>query len=526
MKCAETQNYVINRIGTHRLNTAALKTLVNGVEKIYEECWRTLADLRNGAPGSAIRQFQNDLGRAMQSVEDAYQVIARNRQDLIRRKPAVSNTWFAREQSRLDSHQQMLCRLLGVGYSLGDAFAWFFYQFDRELLGQHAAHERQKHPAIGFGGQAELASLAALIRAGGYVPVYHGITTILRLGDISLVDMKRWRVVAIGEVKTTVPDATGRALATVNFMGHSEDFKGFEFAHGASDAIDIESNGATSNAIRDAVATHNDLPDLQLSASRKARLERQIERTQRSMRRAKEERNAPGSGLETQGAAWRGLEAAALNCRKGQCRIERLDGGLVVVIHRTKRRSLFARLRSLEVLDPGDFVEQSMAALQSTVVANTPWNAVVFGEVHYDNEGMPVLPNGTLPVLWWKIEPKIAKQIVFHGLSVVTIWNPAKLLERLSKFGFEVDSSRLPHRVRLTKATADGRRISYVDEDFSRLSRNVLASEEDLAQTIIHFWSQATNDVIAGKRIRLRTVQEFFSREEVQAIVERRESNQ
>ena len=53
----------------------------------------------------------------------------------------------------------------------------------------------------GFGGIGETMFMKNVRMFGEYMVIYHGMTTILRIGDITFIDLKKLKVAGIGEIK-------------------------------------------------------------------------------------------------------------------------------------------------------------------------------------------------------------------------------------------------------------------------------------------------------------------------------------
>jgi hypothetical protein len=99
-------------------------------------------------------------------------------------------------------YRRILDGTIDVGKVLGDSFAWLFYQKERKLLKEHQKHQRIMRSAVGTGGLGEITFIKRLPKVNHYFVIYHGTTTFLRLGDISMIDTKTLKVAAIGELKS------------------------------------------------------------------------------------------------------------------------------------------------------------------------------------------------------------------------------------------------------------------------------------------------------------------------------------
>src|SRR5207237_18409 len=72
----------------------------------------------------------------------------------------------------------------------------------------------------GVGGIGEREFLRRFPALDGAMVLHHGITTLLRIGDVSLIDLRTLRVRAIGEIKTAKSKTDERQLSiTLSLIG-------------------------------------------------------------------------------------------------------------------------------------------------------------------------------------------------------------------------------------------------------------------------------------------------------------------
>jgi hypothetical protein len=449
----------------------------------------------------------------MQRLEEGRLELSRRRQSLIDRKRTFHNDWFRREQARLSAQQGAIQQAIGIGYSLGDAHAWYFYQFDRLLLEQHAAHNRQKQPTTSVGGLGEIAVLETLLQVGHYIPLYHGVTTILRVGDISLVELKPWRVVAIGEIKTTAP-VSEWANSTVTFTGHREDFSVEDFNRRLH-ALNRQRRAKSKNRRKHEPGHGAWNPD-QAPLEAKRRFQRQLDRTKASLHASRRVPDGESELLAEMTPLTR-LEEAARATRLGRLQFQMVDDGLMVLTHRSRARSLFRLLTSTESITSADLPAEVESLFQQTVVPGSQWNGLLFGQLQYDDDGLPTLPHGSVPVPWWYVAPDVTRDIVFRMLTVSTVWNPAKLVARLEAAGFTVTSDTFPQKLVLSFQRGE-RTWSYVDPNFATRIPGTLSRAADWVEGIKRLAEHAQLDENRGKRIDMHTVHEYFSQVAVASV--------
>lgn len=188
-----------------------VRSAVNDAALKFEECWSFLASMKRGrllpeGEGLSILQFQSLLAQAIFNLSSLYRRMATEKESWIGRKKHISTLWFRRRMRFLDSQQTITRQSILIGKSLGDGFAWFFYQNNRQYLLEHLKQPEQLLIPSGVGGAAELEVVKQLPVTNGQFLLYHGITSILRLGDFSLVEINGGlRVVSVGEIKAGKP---------------------------------------------------------------------------------------------------------------------------------------------------------------------------------------------------------------------------------------------------------------------------------------------------------------------------------
>jgi hypothetical protein len=55
--------------------------------------------------------------------------------------------------------------------------------------------------------------------------------------------------------------------------------------------------------------------------------------------------------------------------------------------------------------------------------------------IFYSTLDLTTFP-GTTPILWWSLQPDFIRKLIFHEITVVTIYNPAHLIRKLRALGF------------------------------------------------------------------------------------------
>ena len=345
---------------------------------------------------------------------------------------------------------------MAIGRGLGDSFAWFFYQFDRDYLLEHAKQPENALLPTGLGGQGEVGFIKRTQFVGRLFVLYHGITSVLRLGDVSLVDMKRLRVAAIGELKTVKKNAPEEIRVTLVFKGSKKRLK--------------------IGRLRRVSGLEHDLP-----AVLKDRLRVQLKRIDSALESAEARKaGVPLGGIASDYV--RVLGRLLQSNKRSRFGFAQAGPGLVLTAYRTGTRSLYGRLNRKPTASGLPDRDSVVAGL---VLAGSPYNRLLLGVVHYGGEGFnPRLLVGTIPPFWWGLEPETLRPLMLGEAVVMTLYNPAHLAKALQEVGFEVapDSSAAGFAVRRT--WGDGFLAVENFDYFLTLIRFCLFSEAQVTEII------------------------------------------
>lgn len=158
-----------------------------------------------------LPHFQIKLFEAIAKLEDVYRQIRREEKDRVSRKSEFHRGWFVQRMRALARYKEHVADTLKVGRAIGDGFAWWFYENDRDMIGAHAQKQKQKLLPPRGGRRGEEFVLKKMQSFDGKLLIYHGNTNFLRVGDFSVFDLNRRRIVGLVEVKTSpLSDTRGR----------------------------------------------------------------------------------------------------------------------------------------------------------------------------------------------------------------------------------------------------------------------------------------------------------------------------
>jgi len=410
--------------------------------------------------------FQPRLARAMMSLERTFRRLSAERRRLVARKSNLAESWCVSRLRLVDRREKAINQMLATGYSLGDAFAWFFYQFDPNMLRQHAESPRQRHPPVGYGGLAEVGALNALQGRWPWLALLHSTTSLLRLGDITIFNLSTLTVDAIVEVKSG--SRSNDVLAAE--MSIVQGRPGF--------AID-EFTAAWSTAPHQSAGT-DAVSDLGLNSRSRARQRRQLEKLTSLLQGRHSKPQIDGGELEISQPPHSSLDSLIRSVPRGRSRSARVSDSLVLVAFRS-------HVRNADSYRQSESVPKLPATLnthvRSTVASESSLNFVHMGSIHYQADASPVSWHGSMPVFWWKLGRQSLRDLLFHEIAVVTLWNHAHLIQRLEAEGLQVDRSQLPKLLKISRSDGQATRI-YVDASYAARVPRDLANDDSIVRAI------------------------------------------
>lgn len=449
---------------------------IDAAEFGFRECWDILKSMRT-RPASRIFDFQPMLAEILHRLSTLYINISAERRDLIERKSLLNLSWFKKRQASLASAQLTVERAISVGRSLGDSFAWFFYQNDPDLLREHSGDQWQKILATGIGGRGEVEFIRGVRTIRGKMVLHHGITSILRIGDVSLIDLPQIAVAGIGELKTA--EADGHLHMHLEFIIHKDldTIDPWVFDPPSSDEYHFELS-----------------PEVQHS------LNRQMRRLKKIVKRPV----GPAQNIHA-GDATHAQQLSHFIAQLNATRLsyEVLGPGLLIAGTRDSSRSLYRRLASSEKL-PAGIDEGASYALQ-IVVPNSQYNRLVIMPIHYEASAQIHTLPGATPLFWWELPLEQVFDILFYRVRLLSIYNPAPLLEALISQGFEVvEETGHPYSIRLQKEVGD--RIVRFDNVwyFMDLCAHFMFKSDHIARMMVEFIEIAESKVgVEGGKVDL-----------------------
>ena len=358
----------------------------------------------------------------------------------------------------IGGYQAVIRDTIEMGRCLGDAFAWLMLCKERAILDKHLERKRVVNFPTGIGGFGELTFIKNVNSLDNHFSLYHSITNILRIGDVSLIKLDDMSLTAIGEIKTLRKNEDTKTLEMQLYMV----------------------GPALNNFIK---ATKSKRPAKE-SAVLPAGMQDRLKRQMRGMCDAFKAGSPPKASLMVENKTQFGeLSKVILGCKPMKPVYRKMSDGLLLVAVRDKSRSL-----SDFFLNETDF-SKSLTGVSDAALdildASSQDNSVYLGNVLYNKDNSAAVCPGMRPVFWWPVDIEALRMLYFHEVVVVTAFNPVHIMNKLQSLGYEVehDNRRKPN-LRARKRHKDGW-INLMNLDYYLLLVSSLHfSEEAIVEMI------------------------------------------
>ncbi len=382
------------------ISAEEVKTVIETADKTLNECFEMLMDFRYGRDNleNAFFKFQPILAECLYDLMSFYQKLHKENDSLISLKKSYDKTEFSKMMKTNAKYLKAVSAAIEIGKDMGDSFVWFFYRDNRKELEKHFEHKPTGLYVSGIGGQGELEFVKSHNNIDGLYVIYHSITTMLRIGDFSLYDFNRG-IAGIGELKTKLIDDTLQVTAMITSKADIRLPK-----------LSKQQNASFEESIK---SVKKDFP----------KIEKQL-RTHEDMLQAKESDKHSDMYSSYEYEMLDGLSPEnplAVNS----------DKSLMIVASWSKYESLYDILLQDEdcaELPQSDFQNKASSLME----LESPHNMFFIGSL---NTTISLL---SIPILWWKIDEKICRDIYFRKIKITTLFNPAKLLQYYIDDGFSV----------------------------------------------------------------------------------------
>ena len=397
-----------------------VKDVIDRAEKSFNECFDMLLDFRHARDSmiNAFREFQPKLAECLYNLMTFSQELQKEKAELISTKANYDRAVFTKIMKTNAKYLNVIKKAIEIGKDLGDAFAWFFFRNNRDELEKHFNHEPTGLYVSGIGGKGELEFIKNNTLIDGFYVLYHGITTMLRIGDYSLYDFHNG-IIGVVELKTKKIENTLNISAAVTSKCE---------VHASSEKLQGKSFKERTSDIK------QDFP----------RIERQLKEHDELLKKTKSDISADH---------FTSYEHSIVDLLHPDSPVVlNSDNSLLLLGVWNKSNSLFDILfkEDDDYTLPTDKMEQKVFDLMTP---SSPYNMMFIGELNI------TINQFSIPILWWDIDDKTCRDLYFKKLEITTMFNPAKLIQFFLDDGFSVTTASSLDKFEIYKMI-DNKKIS------------------------------------------------------------------
>ena len=404
---------ITSRFIEHRINKA---------ERIYRKCWNTIINIQTESGRvdgiQSIKEFQPDLAGAIFDLSNLYREIYQAKQSLINRKSKYKGNWFRQRIARFSKWSKALLEIVAIGKSIGDSFVLLFYRNDHKYLRQHLEHEKISLAPPGIGGIGEIGFIKNVQHLNGYLLLHHGITNILRLGDMSLYDGETHRIVGIAEIKTHSHE--GNILNQTLFLS------------GPKSRLDIKQVTESNDCNEPTHASHSQ----KLGPEQQQRLNRQLKQISKSFPHLE---TVPDKNISISDLGFFSqFDEFLSNIQTKKPHFRNIGQGMVLFAMKCGSGSLYHKHFKTQPSDNSLDMSGLDQHINDIMINGRNDNRILVNSFYYDRTGSYNHRPGMTHLAWWPINVDIKRKIVFKDLCVMSIYNPAHLFQLMEQDGFSL----------------------------------------------------------------------------------------
>jgi uncharacterized protein YeeX (DUF496 family) len=464
-----------------------IEDLFDTIEVEYSKCWSILHNIKKRVSQETLAEgvlsFQTVLSEALFRLERRYVRLAEEKSDIVRRRDNLKPVWWKGRLATIAEHQEAIEEVMCIGKCIGDAFVYCFYFKDQEKLAEHLNHNRVLHLPPGVGGMGELEIMRGVPKLDRFFILYHGITNILRVGDVSLIDLQTGRVRSIGDIKTKKV-AENQIQVTIFFVGTvDKEHLTFQVRARREEGIGV------------------DLPQRM-----KPRLSRQLAAMEKLFQ-DNQDRSMENERIMGQHHV-KELEGLILNSKCSRAIAQRVDDGLVITTLRHKKQKFARKFLGRTSHDSKAFSEVISETIK-TLSKKESDNLITIGTLLYEGKAEVALLPGGIPLFWWPIDMGALRMLYFQDVVALTIFNHAHLVESLKGLGLSITRHHDDKRLMKVTKIEGGRKLELTRFDyFLSLVQNYLFSEKAIIDLITLLLTRVEKENIKqNARINLQILQ-------------------
>lgn len=456
------------------------KKKIHSEFKIADEnlnyCWQILADLKsleiedNDFVGRLLI-FQERLATTIFRLQSIRNNIIYEEKYYIKHKTNYNYDWFRAKMKLLSTFKKGIDSVVNMAKSIGDAFAYFFYQFDQELLSKHLNHQRIKNDNADIGKRGEIEFIKNVKHIEGHFTLFHDMTNILRYGDFSFINLKTFKIDKIGELKTQRVDSQTLNLS-LTFFKRNELGKRKEPINNPE--LEKTRNGRQLLGIANLMIPIKDKNDI------------------------KKDLVNPSYSKE--------IEKLLSQSKMKKVNSIQVSNGLAFIALESKKSSLYHNIFLKDFTKNGlseDFGEKYLEIAKNLIKKESKNNSIIIGQLLYNPDLTDKNTPGTIPLFWHPIDIKLLKRLYFLDTIVTSLFNPAHLIEEIEKMDYFVESKYS------NKIKEEKKHHKYLErfDLFISYIINFLMTESFVIESVKHIDESAKNG--DNSRILIKLQQKF-----------------
>lgn len=399
-----------------RVTKRDIQQLFHQCETAFETCWATLVKIKkldkaDETLAKDLILFQETLALPLFELQQLRNRVTGWEKELIGNKRRFKPAWFTKQMRCLSNYKKGIDQVRNIGKGLGDAFVYFFYRNDLQLLEKQFGHQRIDSTIGVVGLSGEKHFIKNIKHIEGNLTIYHGITNILRYGDFSFYDLKKHRIVEIGELKTR------------NIQGNQ-----YELMLTTISTIPSAKPGNSTP-----VANSN------LSTSTAARLDKQVKAIINIL---SPDKNKVDFTADIKGTSLVGELQKLYNASKKNCNnYLKASPGLLYMGARFPNANLYTRIFNRKMNSITSSIgDEAINQAKTLIKAGAANNSIILGNLLYYSDYIDKNAAGTAPLFWYPLSPELLKDLYLSNFLVITVFNPAHILDDLQQRGFNVKS--------------------------------------------------------------------------------------
>lgn len=399
------------------ITKSIIKRQFSKSEKNLHTCWVLLTSVKNKkfsheGFGSEFLSFQDTLAQEIFDLYTIREHILTQEREYIKNKAKYKLKWFESKMRILAHYKRGVEAVSNIAKSLGDAYAYFFYQFDLELLEEHSHHNRVTNSTAGVGELGELEFTRQVKYLHGYFTLYHGITNILRYGDYTFINLDTRKVAGIGELKSS---KTGENTITSSlvFIGHKDE-----------EIFKLKSSIPS---------------EKRKENKREKKLQKQVTAISKLFSDAREQENKRVD-LNSD-FYYDEINALYKSTKFNSHNAKQVSAGLIFSGIKYKKSGFFNKLY---LRNPAEILNQNTDELTDLVTKviklNSGNNSIIYDQLLYTPEFLDKKISGTVPLFWQPLDETLLKKLYFLEYLVISLFNPIHIIDEVESLGFSVES--------------------------------------------------------------------------------------